>query len=191
MIIWCPPRHPGWVGSAGALAILGLESALVFLDWSSDDSSEIISSNSNTEPGSAAPPSSVGVGLAGDCSSHKISSGRINAVHLGVGSWLSMHTSNRPSRKYFFFVKFRIPSNNIREYYENQGPIVSGHVFISWSNTSNSACCFGDALRCVAFSCSKHGASQSALGCRYLCVVYKMLDEDQMQSLWPIINVCR
>ena len=24
--------------------------------------------------------------------------------------------------------------------------------------------CFGDALRCVAFSCSKHGASQSALG---------------------------
>ena len=44
-----------------------------------------------------------------------------------------------------------------------QGPIVSGHVFISLSNTSNSACCFGDALRCVAFSCSKHGASQSAL----------------------------
>ena len=41
---------------------------------------------------------------------------------------------------------------------------MSGHVFISWSNTSNSACCFGDALRCVAFSCSKHGASQSALG---------------------------
>ena len=40
---------------------------------------------------------------------------------------------------------------------------MSGHVFISWSNTSNSACCFGDALRCVAFSCSKHGASQSAL----------------------------
>ena len=27
-----------------------------------------------------------------------------------------------------------------------QGPIVSGHVFISWSNTSNSACCFGEAL---------------------------------------------
>ena len=45
-----------------------------------------------------------------------------------------------------------------------QGPIVSGHVFFSWSNTSNSACCFGDALRCVPFSWSKHGASQSALG---------------------------
>ena len=33
---------------------------------------------------------------------------------------------------------------------QEQGPIVSGHVLISWSNTSNSACCFGDALRCVA-----------------------------------------
>ena len=44
-----------------------------------------------------------------------------------------------------------------------QGPIVSGHVFISWSSTSNSACCFGDALRCVAFSCSKHGASHGVL----------------------------
>ena len=31
-----------------------------------------------------------------------------------------------------------------------QGPIMSGHVLISWSNISNSACCFGDALRCVA-----------------------------------------
>ena len=44
---------------------------------------------------------------------------------------------------------------------------MSGHVIISWSNTSNlsnSACCFGDALRCVAFSWSKHGASQLALG---------------------------
>ena len=45
----------------------------------------------------------------------------------------------------------------------NQGPIVSGYVFICWSNTSNSACCFGDVLRCVAFRRSKHGASQSAL----------------------------
>ena len=47
---------------------------------------------------------------------------------------------------------------------------MSGHVFISWSNTSNSACCFGDTLRCVAFSWSKHGASQSALAswfCKY------------------------
>ena len=44
-----------------------------------------------------------------------------------------------------------------------QGPIVSGHVLISWSNTSNSASCFGDNLRCVRFSWSKHGASQSAL----------------------------
>ena len=32
----------------------------------------------------------------------------------------------------------------------NQGPIVSGHVLISWSSTSNSACCFVDTLRCVA-----------------------------------------
>ena len=32
------------------------------------------------------------------------------------------------------------------------------------SNTSNCACCFGDALRSVAFRCSKHGASQSAIG---------------------------
>ena len=31
-----------------------------------------------------------------------------------------------------------------------QGPIESGHVLISWSNTSNSARCVGDALRCVA-----------------------------------------
>ena len=28
----------------------------------------------------------------------------------------------------------------------DQGPIVSGHVLISWSNTSNNACCFGNAL---------------------------------------------
>ena len=56
---------------------------------------------------------------------------------------------------------FRIYKNFERSFC--QGPIVSGHVFISWSNTSNSACYFGDALRCVAFSCSKHGASQSAL----------------------------
>ena len=40
---------------------------------------------------------------------------------------------------------------------------MSGLVFVSWSNTSNSACCFGDALRCVPFSWSKHGVSQSAL----------------------------
>ena len=33
--------------------------------------------------------------------------------------------------------------------YPGQGEIVSGHVLISWTQASYSACYFGDALRCV------------------------------------------
>ena len=71
----------------------------------------------------------------------------------------------------------------------NQGPIVSGHIFISWSNTSNSACCFGDALRCVAFSWSKHGASQSAFELHYLSLIkLKILASIFGLTLWKLRN---
>ena len=30
-----------------------------------------------------------------------------------------------------------------------QGAIISGHVLISWTHASKSACCFGEAIRCV------------------------------------------
>ena len=55
---------------------------------------------------------------------------------------------------------------------------MSGHVFISWSNTSNSACCFGDALRCVTFSWSKHSASFRPL-VKVIC--------NRQQSRWKLL----
>jgi hypothetical protein len=50
-------------------------------------------------PATPPPPSSVGVGLVGDNSSHKISSGRIKGVHSGIGNCPSIHLSKSPPVK--------------------------------------------------------------------------------------------
>ena len=65
--------------------------------------------------------------------------------------------------------KFNLEQFSMRNFFVRlvKDRLWAAMFFISWSNTSNSTCCYGDALRCVAFSCSKHGASQSALVLNY------------------------